>query len=56
MQFLAIGREMPCETGKAKVKPLIHTTAGAILIIVSLIDVFASIASENRTCVAEVSS
>ena len=37
---------------KLTVKPLIHTTAGTILIInVSQIDIFAT-CSENRTCVA----
>ena len=56
MQFSGFGREITCETTairKVTVKPLLHTTAGTILIIVSLIDFFASNASENRTCVAE---
>ena len=59
MQFSAFSLEIPCETTatrKVTVKPLIHTTARTILIIVSLIDIFASDVSENRTCVAEVSS
>ena len=41
------------------VKPLIHTTAGAMLIIVSLIDIFARDASENGTwqrCLASYKS
>ena len=59
MQYPAFSQEIPCETiaaRKATVKPLIHTTAGTILIIVSLINIFANDASENRTCMAEVSS
>ena len=40
---------------KGKWKTL-HTTAGTSLIIVSLINIFANDVSENRTCVAEVSS
>ena len=59
MQFSAFIREIFCETTitwKVTVKPLIHTTAVTILIIVPLIDIFASDASENRTCVVEVSS
>ena len=56
MQFLAFGWEIPCETTAQLVKPLTHTTAGTILIIVSLINIFASYASENRTYMAEVSS
>ena len=58
MQFSTFNREILCETtatGKVTVKPLIHTTAGTFLIIVSLIDIFAGDASENRTLVAEVS-
>ena len=50
MQFSAFGQEIPCETAatwKVTVKPLIHTTAGTILIFVSLIDTFASDASEK---------
>ena len=52
MQFSAFGREIPCETTatwKVTVKPLIHTAAGTILIVVSLIDIFASNPSENQT-------
>ena len=59
MQFSALGREIPCvttATRKVTVKPLIYTTAGTILIIVSLIDIFAIDASENQTCEADVSS
>ena len=59
VQFSAFGWEIPCETTttqKVTIKPLIHTTAGTILIIVLLIDIFASDASKNRKCVAEVSS
>ena len=55
MQFLAFGREISreaTETRELTVKSLIHTTAGTILIIAF----FACDASENRTCVAEVSS
>ena len=45
MKFLAFGSEIPCETiatWKVTVTPLIHvhTTAGTILIIVSLINIF----------------
>ena len=59
VQFSAFGQEITCETiatRKVTVKPLIHTTAGTILIIISLINIFASNASNNQTCVAEVSS
>ena len=59
MQFSAFGQEIHCETTttrKVTVKQLIYTTAGTILIIVSQMDTFASDASENGTCVAEVSS
>ena len=50
MPFYAFGWEIPCEitaTCKVTVKPLIHTTAGTILTIVPLIDIFASDASEK---------
>ena len=59
MQFMAFSREIPYETTATKkvtVRPSIHTTAGTILIIVSLINSFARDNSENQTCVAEVSS
>ena len=55
MQFMAFGREIPCETTatqKVTVRPSIHTTAGNILIIVSLINIFGSDTSENQTCVS----
>ena len=38
VQLSALGQELPCETTathKVTVKPLVHTTAGTILIIVS---------------------
>ena len=57
-QFSAFNWEIPCETTatrKVTPNPLIYTTAGTILIIVSLINIFASKASKNRTLVAEVS-
>ena len=58
MQFSAFGQEILCETTttrKMTVKPLKHTTAGTIelLIFVSLIDISVSDASENRTCMAD---
>ena len=59
MQFSGSGQELHDETiaaRKVTVKPLIHTTGGTVLIIVSRNDIFASNDSENRTCVAEVSS
>ena len=62
MQVLAFGREIPCETTATQegdsqtIDTYWWVTVGTILIIVSLIDIFASDASENRTCVTEVSS
>ena len=59
MQFWAFSQEIHCETTatrKATVKPLIHTTEGTILIIVSLINIFASNASKNLTYVEAVSN
>ena len=58
IKFSAFVQEIPCETTAAMkviVKPLIHTTARTILIIFSLINIFASDARENRTYVADVS-
>ena len=57
MQFSVFGREIPCkttETRKVTVKPLIHTTVGTILLIVSLINIFGSDARKNRTCLTRV--
>ena len=60
MQFSAFCREIPgsetTATPKVTVKLLIHTTAATILINISIMDIFAIDASENRTCVAEVST
>ena len=50
MEFLVFGWEMTCETTttrKVTVIPLIHTTAGTVLIIILLIDNFAIDTSEN---------
>ena len=55
MQFSAFVQEIPYETTIAR-KVLIHTTAGTVLILVLLIDIFARDASDNRACMAEVSS
>ena len=43
---LGVGREIPCETTATR---KVHTLQE-----LSLIDIFASDSSENRTCVAEV--
>ena len=58
VQFLAFGREIPCgttATRKVTVKPSIHTNAGTI----NFDNCFTYryfCYSENRTCMAEVSS
>ena len=57
MQFLASGGEIPCETTaiwKVTVKPLILTTAGTIMIIVSLIDMLARIEPVWQTYLADI--
>ena len=59
MQFSAIGKEIHCETTatrKVTVKPLRYIPLQEQFDIFSIIDIFASDASEIRTCVAEVSS
>ena len=59
MQFSAFGQEIHCETTptrKVPVKPLGYIPLQEQFDNLSLIDIFASYASEIRTCVGEVSS